>query len=134
MNLVYFVRIVVASFCVLLLFSCHKNSGQDAESPKISIVEPLLNDTLHLSSGDELHIEFTLTDNAGLHSLQVKLSDENGSEYLNAVPDVMNLKVYPFHTHLTPSITSTKRMTLKVMAEDHAMNALSEEIQFVVLP
>lgn len=134
MNLLNVARILVAVLCVSLLFSCHKNSGQDAERPKISIVEPLLNDTLHLSSGEELHIEFTLTDNTGLHSLQVKLNDENGFEYLNAAPDVMNLKVYPFHTHLTPSITSTKRMTLKVMAEDHAMNVLSEEIQFVVSP
>lgn len=116
------------------LCACHKNAGKDTESPKISIVAPLMNDTVSITNGDELHIEFTCSDNVGLHNLQIKLYDEVGTEYFNSVPDVMNLKVYPFHTHLSPTLSATRKMKLQIFAEDHAMNAVKEEVQFVGLP
>ena len=128
------VRWMAGLLLSILFFSCHKNTGKDIEKPVLSVVAPVQNDTVNLTAGDELHLEFTLNDNQGLHYLEIKLTDQLGVEYFSATPKVTDLKVYPFHTHLTPSLNGVKNMTLNISAQDHAMNSLTTQIQFVVLP
>jgi len=119
---------------LLGLFACQKNAVNDREKPALAFVEPAIGDTINLSLGDELHIEFTATDNTGLHSLDVSLKDQLGTTYLQNNPNVGNLKVYPFHTHLTPSLSTPTQMTLHVLAEDHSGNTEESTIQFWVMP
>ena len=119
---------------LVMLTSCKKNAVTDAEKPALAFVEPEISDTVNLSLGEELHIEFTATDNAGLHSLEVSLKDQNGTSYLMQTPSVTNLKVYPFHAHLSPALTGPATMTLQVLAEDHSGNTCEANISFLVLP
>lgn len=118
----------------LIILSCKKNTVTDTEKPALAFVEPVIGDTVQLSLGEELHIEFTATDNDGLHSLQVNLKDMSGTSLLMNTPAVTNLTVYPFHAHLSPALSVPTEMILQVVAEDHSGNTEQATIQFWVLP
>lgn len=119
---------------VLIAVSCVKNPLRDGAPPEIAVVEPVSGDTLTLSKGDEVHVELTVTDDAGLHALRVTLRDGSGKTLLDDQPPVNDLKVYPYHTHLIPALSAGTACTLSVLAEDHAGHTASEQRVFVLKP
>lgn len=121
---------------ILILFAaaCKKNPSADGTPPEIAITEPVSGDTVKLSNGDEVHVELTVTDDAGLHALKVTLRDASGNTLIDDAPLVNDLKVYPYHTHLTPSLAANNLCTLTVQAEDHAGHTASEQRVFLLMP
>ncbi len=128
-------NILVISFAILMMMACKKNEKNDTLKPVITIAEPLSNDTLSIAMDPEIHIEFTTSDESGLHALYVTLIKNNTDTLLNQNPDVMGLKVYAFHEHVVATgITSLTPLTAIIRAEDHSNNVELKTINFVVNP
>lgn len=128
----YYIIIIMA----LLWNACTKKSGQaDTTKPVITVVEPLANDTVSLATEPEIHVEFTVTDETGLHHLSVIVIKNNTDTLMNETPDVLDLKVYSFHEHLIPTnIASVTPMKVIIRAEDHAGNTETKTIAFFIQP
>ncbi len=121
----------------IILNACTKKSEQaDTTKPVITVVEPLAYDTVSLATEPEIHVEFTVTDEAGLHHLSVIMIKNNTDTLMNETPDdVLNLKVYAFHKHVMPTgIASVTPVKVIISAEDHAGNTETKMIDFSVEP
>ena len=128
-------NILVISFAILKMMASKKNEKYDTLKPVITIAEPLSNDTLSMAMDPEIHIEFTTSDESGLHALSVILVKNNTDTLLNQKPDVLDLKVYAFHEHIVAAgITSLTPLTAIIRAEDHSNNVELKTINFVVNP
>lgn len=129
------ISILLLTSTIAFISCTKKTTNSDTEKPTISIAEPTANDTLTYSIDPEIHIEFATLDNEGLHSLKVELIDENNTILQYSTPNVLNLKVYYFHTHYVPStITSLKKYTIKIEAKDHAENTNIQEFSIYMKP
>ena len=136
-NFIKLYSILIIFGSTLLLYSCNKNnsSSTDDTKPIITIAEPTTNDTITLTLEPEVHIEFTITDNVGLHNLSVLIIKNNIDTLMNETPSVSDLKVYSFHEHLMPiGITSLTGFKVIIKAEDHSGNMESKVIDFYVEP
>ena len=113
----------------------NNSSSTDDTKPIITIAEPTANDTISLTLESEVHIEFTVTDNVGLHNLSVLIIKNNIDTLMNETPSVSDLKVYSFHEHLIPiGIASLTGFKVLIKAEDHSGNMESKVIDFYVEP
>ncbi len=130
-------KVSILSICLAILASafiaCKKQTKIDTQKPSITLVEPT-EDTLELSIEPEIHIEFTLSDNEQLQSLQVNLVDSNGITLFTETPNVSGFSVYPFHAHITPSISLATPMELQIIASDKNQNIVTMIKTFVVMP
>jgi hypothetical protein len=121
----------------ILMFSCNKKSSTttDTLKPVITVAEPIANDTTSLTLEPEVHIEFTVTDDAGLHHLSVLLIKNNSDTIMNETPSVLDLKVYSFHEHYMPiGISSLTGLKVIIKADDHSGNTETKVIDFYVEP
>ena len=116
--------------------SCIKNkTTTDTIKPTIAIVEPTDMDTLILSLEPEVHIEFTVSDNEGLHSLDVKLFDSSNVIKQQSTPNVTNQSSYAFHTHYIPiGVTGLTWMKVIITATDHSENIITKELKVFIKP
>jgi hypothetical protein len=113
----------------------HTHDTSDTTKPVITMAEPMANDTLSLASDPEIHLEFTTTDESGLHSLKVLLIRNNTDTLFTDEPSVHDLKVYGYHEHFEATgITTLTPMKVIVIAEDHGGNVESKIITFFVEP
>jgi hypothetical protein len=123
-----------------ILFSfnaCHKTQADsnDSTKPVITVVEPMADDTLSLAVEPEIHVEFTVTDETGLHNLSVLLIKNNTDTLMNETPAVNELKVFSFHEHAIPTgIVSLVSMKAIIKAADHGGNVETKIIDFFVEP
>ena len=127
--------LTIATFATLLVanFSSCKKDETDVEKPTIVVAEPLTNDTLSLSADPKVHIEFTATDNDGLHEVVVNVTNGSTNFYTNT-KDVDNTTLN-FHEHFIPTgITAVTPMTLTIDADDHTGNTISKSVIFYVKP
>lgn len=131
-----FSLVLVSAFSFLI--SCSKNnhtSSNDTVKPVITMAEPLPDDTTTLSVEPEVHVEFTVTDEVGLHELSVLVIKNNTDTLMNESPAVSNLKVYAFHEHLIPTgIAAVVPFKAIITASDHAGNVQSTIVNFYVTP
>jgi hypothetical protein len=121
----------------LFFISCSKNSSSstDITRPVITMAEPMPDDTSNLSVEPEVHVEFTVTDEVGLHELSVLVIKNNTDTLMNETPSVSDLKVYAFHEHLIPAgIIATVPFKAIIKASDHAGNVQSTVVNFYVTP
>ncbi len=128
---------VILSFIAMISFhSCIKNkTTTDTIKPTIAIVEPTDMDTLILSLEPEVHIEFTVSDNEGLHSLDVKLFDSSNVIKQQSTPNVTNQSSYAFHTHYIPiGVTGLTWMKVIITATDHSENIITKELKVFIKP
>ncbi|MBP6625068.1 MAG: hypothetical protein KA198_07840 [Chitinophagaceae bacterium] len=128
--------ILSSLFILTFSQSCKKKSNYllDHTKPLITIVEPVINDTLNLSLDPEVHIEFTTTDETALHTLSISVL-QNGNTIFSEAPDVTNLKVYAYHEHFIPnSITSITPIKAIIKATDFGGNEEIKEVDFFVKP
>lgn len=114
--------------------ACKKHSHSDDEiKPIITIVEPKSNDTILLSVDPELHIEFTATDETGLHEMNVYVIGADTLYKKN--PVVHDLKVFSFHDHVfLTGISSNNSCKVVIEAEDHGGNKAITEQTIFILP
>ena len=122
---------------IITLNACHKahTDNSDTTKPVITVAEPMTNDTLSISADPEIHIEFTVTDQAGLHDLSVLLIKNNTDTLLNETPTVHDLTVFSYHEHVMQSgITSLVNMKAIIKADDHGGNVETKTIEFFVKP
>jgi DNA polymerase III alpha subunit len=130
------IKFLTFSFIVLAI-GCkkHEHNTNDQVKPILTIEEPMVNDTLILSVDPEVHIEFTATDNEGLHELNVLLIKNNTDTILNDNPSVHDLKSYAYHEHVVPTgITNIVSMKVIISAEDHGENKEVKTVDFFVTP
>lgn len=137
-NLKNTTKILALAVAILIsLNACHKShaDGNDTTKPIITMVEPLANDTLSLAVDQEIHVEFTVTDETGLHDLSVLLIKNNTDTLMNETPAVHDLKVLSFHEHAIPTgIVSLVSMKAIIKATDHGGNVDTKTIDFFVEP
>lgn len=121
----------------LMLSECKKNthSHKDTVKPILTFVEPTANDTVNLTLEHEVHIEFTASDETSLHELQIIIIKNGVDTIFTQTPEVHDLKVYPYHTHLIPTgIIGLAAFQAIIKAEDHGGNITTETINFFVKP
>lgn len=130
-------KYVLAAFVIgFVLFntSCKKEEV-DVTKPVVTVAEPTEGAVFSLTDDPEVHMEFTVTDEASLHELSVELKDASGTVVFSDAPEVHDLKTYAYHEHYVPSgITSEVNMTFTVTAEDHGSNVTTQTINFKVKP
>jgi hypothetical protein len=120
-----------------MLYACKKNThnNTDTVKPILTFVEPTVNDTVNLTLEHEVHIEFTATDETSLHELQVIIIKNGVDTIFTQTPEVHDLKVYSYHTHLIPTgIVGLAAFQAVIKAEDHGGNITTEIINFYVKP
>ncbi len=129
---------ITAVFIIATVFvACTKHTSEttDTTKPVITVVEPMADDTLSLAVEPEIHIEFTVTDETGLHELNVLLIKNNVDTLMNESPAVHDLKTYSFHEHAIPTgISSLTPMKAILTAEDHGENKEVKTISFFITP
>jgi len=127
-------KFVLLIFSFIFFTSCDKEET-DTEKPIIHVDEPLMNDTIALSASPEIHIEFTVQDNAALKQVSVKLTNSIGTELFLENPSVDGLKVFSFHEHYMPTgINGITPFTVTVMATDKKNNTATQSIPIFVKP
>lgn len=129
--------LALAIATLISLNACHKThaDSNDTAKPIITMVEPMANDTLSLAVEPEIHVEFTVTDETGLHDVSVLLIKNNTDTLMNETPTVHDLKVFSFHEHVIPTgIASLVPMKVVIKAADHGGNVETKTIEFFVEP
>ncbi len=126
-------------FTVLLLSAwmtgCKKNKITDSMKPVITVAEPTPGDTIVASVDPEVHVEFTVNDQQGLHTLAITLVRNATDTLLTVQPAVMDKTVYPFHTHLNlTGVTGLQTLQLFLRAENHSSLVSTQEITFYAQP
>ena len=128
---------IIGVFVILLfgfISSCKKEDN-DTIKPTISVEEPMTGDTADLSVEPEIHFEFTATDNIGLKSVNVKLTNESGTTLFNDDPSVMDQKIFSYHDHFEPTgISVLTSLTLTITATDKSDNVDTRKIAFFAKP
>ena len=120
----------LALFTLAFISSCKKEET-DTTKPKLTILEPSMNDTI----SNEVHIEFSVTDNIGLKELSVKIINGSGTELFSKIPTVTDLKVYSFHEHYDISALSILTlMTVIITAKDKSNNIETKTIPIIAIP
>ena len=119
-----------AIFTTAFISSCEKEET-DTIKPILTIEEP----TMHDSIADEIHVEFSVTDNIGLKELNVKIINEYGTELFIKTPNVKDLKEYSFHEHYEISSLSIEtRMTVLITVKDKSNNIETKTIPIIAIP
>lgn len=120
-----------------MLFACNKKSTNDSDitKPIITVAEPTANDTLSMAVENEVHVEFTTTDEKSLESLSVYVVKNGTDTLMNEQPNVSGLTVYAFHQHLMlMNIATVIPMKAILRAEDKSGNIELKTIDFFVAP
>ena len=125
---------LTATVALASLSSCHKDEDHDTEKPVITLMEPLMNDTISLTTDPSVHIEFSVTDNDELHDVDVNVTNAGGTNLFTNSTHV-DASTFTFHEHFDPTgITSVTQLTLKIDATDHHSNTESKTVTFYVKP
>lgn len=108
--------IIIATFIAAGFNSCKKEN----KAPDINIIEPISADTIQLSVSNEMHIEFTASDDNAIHDLRVYIINESGiAIYSDTSINVNHAKSYSYHEHIAmPGSTSIKSYSVKIDATD----------------
>ena len=133
-SIIILTTIFISVFTITsLVTSCKKETANKA--PEIAILEPTANDTVTISVDPELHVEFTATDDEGLHTLSVKIKTASATLFNDTSAMVHDLKTYNYHEHYTFSgITTLTPATVEITAEDHDEVITMKTIQVYVKP
>lgn len=119
----------------VLFLGCKKNKITDSMKPAITMAEPTPGDTIDVSVDPEVHVEFTVSDQDGLHALSITLLRNATDTLLNVQPAVMDKTVFPFHDHLTLSgVSEVQTLQLFIRAENHASFVSTQEVTFYAQP
>jgi hypothetical protein len=133
-----FQKIISIIIISISFFACSKHTHStttDATKPIITVAEPTANDTLSLALEPEVHVEFTTTDESGLHELNVLVIKNSTDTLLNDNPTVHDLTTYAYHEHVIPTgIISVTPMKVVITVNDHGNNIESRIINFFIEP
>ncbi len=115
--------VYVLLLVVILIHSCGKN--KDTSPPVISIYYPA--DTTVIHSGDTVHVEGMVTDDAGLHELFVSIEDITAGTFaFYNHPYVHNSKTFHFKYQWVTSGSSVHRLTVEAI--DHKLHNSKKEL------
>lgn len=133
-SIVIFTSIIISVFAIsTVVSSCKKETENKA--PEIAVLEPSANDTVTISVDPELHVEFTATDDDGLHMLSVKIKTASATLFNDTSAMVHDLKSYNYHEHYSFSgISTLTPATVEITAEDHDEAMTTKSIQVYVRP
>lgn len=87
-------------YCLLVLFYAFSSCTKDKDSPQIDVVEP--DELVEVAGGEELHIEAVFSDDRGLKSYKIYLTDLAGEQmalFPLSYEDDIEGKSYQFHEH-----------------------------------
>lgn len=131
MKTIKIISFIAFLFISLAFFeSCQKEQA-DTAVPEFTVVEPMAGDT----AVGEAHIEFTVTDNAGLDELIVTIKDKTETVVYSKYSNVLDLKVFAFHDHYhLDGITSITPLTVILKAMDKSGNTKTKEIPIFAKP
>ena len=118
----------------MFLFSSCKDDKSDSTSdtskPVITVAEPIANATIT----DELHMEYTVTDNIELASTKILVLGPSQTELYTNTKTLNGLKVFAFHEHFVPTVTSHTDAEVIITAKDKAGNESSITIPVSIHP
>ncbi len=117
---------------ILAINACKDEEKEtDKNKPVITIAEPMANDTIT----DELHIEYTVTDDIELVSTQAIVTDEVNKELFNQNKAIDGLKVFAFHEHFhVHGLTEITSANVKITARDKSGNETEVTVPVVIKP
>lgn len=129
----YLFGVLTLLTAILIVPACkdEHDHHDDTTAPAVTIHTPVENDTI---SG-EVHMEITVTDEGGLHEMDVTVTkDADGTILFSESPTVHDKTEYDFHEHFTPALTEEIPVTLTVTVSDHSDHITTKTVKFKVKP
>lgn len=129
------INYILLIFGLVVIAACKKKpKGPDTINPEITLQAPVAGSTVYINHGEELHIEFTATDNQYLQFIDVNVIDQLGNSWYNKSIDVDKQAAYPFHVHISPTVNQSTSMRVIIKVTDEAQNSITREIDCYVAP
>ena len=101
---------------LLTVLSCHKTT--QIAAPTLNVLAPLVDD--QFTSGQEIRIKGNASDDANLHALTIKITnDKTGAVLFSSEPYVHDLKTYTFNVTWKAAVSDWTDATVTVIAENH---------------
>lgn len=119
----YFFGLSALALCFVAFLGACKDDEIDTEKPVITLMEPSAGDTISLADEDSIHIEFSVSDNDGVHGVNVSVLDATSGVSVYSSENHAETNLYNFHDHFVPTnVTQLKPYTLVIDASDHSEN------------
>jgi type 1 fimbria pilin len=110
----------------LLFQSCKKESS----TSNISLSVSAPNENQEFLGGQILNIKGTTSDDAGLHTLTVEVTDDKtGLMLFSKKPTVLDLKTYNFDESWTIKVNVWTDATVKVTSENHSNQVVVKSLK-----
>lgn len=123
-------NILFLTIALALVFTACTKEKVDTEKPAINIVAPEAGKML--MNGDQMHLEFQLSDNVELSKLQVTIL-KDGVEDFHDHKDI-NAKTFTYHEHYHIMVTDHTDFILKVEVEDKEGNMAEASRSYHIHP
>jgi hypothetical protein len=119
-------RSIIFIASLLMLFqNCKK---ENTSNISLSVSSP--NENQEFSSGQILTIKGTTSDDAGLHTLTVEVTDDKtGAMLFEKKPTVLDLKTYNFDESWTIKVNDWTDATVKIMSINHNNQAIVKSLK-----
>jgi hypothetical protein len=133
MRKIYLSFNLILAVLVLILSSCSENE-EDIAAPSIIIVQPIANDTIHLTNGT-VTIKVTAMDRVIINDMEMEVISKTGTVLFTYDNDYIDNQSYTCNENFYPTgITETTQMSLSVTFENEFKNWNTRTIIFYVKP
>jgi hypothetical protein len=110
----------------LLFQSCKK----DSSTSSISLTVSAPNENQEFAGGQTLNIKGTTSDDAGLHTLTIEVTDDKtGVMLFDKKPNVLDLKTFNFDESWTIKVNDWVDATVKVTSTNHNKQAIEKSLK-----
>jgi hypothetical protein len=120
-------------FFILLFLTLGCSKLNDTEKPVITIISPILNDTIAASTSD-VNLQFKATDNTALSSLVLEINDTNGSTYFTDSKELFGKNYSYKNSFVVLKNTKLKALVMKVHVLDDTKNECVSTTTFYLAP
>jgi hypothetical protein len=111
-------------------FVLFQNCKKEATAADISLSVSAPTENQEFSGGQILTIKGTTSDEAGLHTLMVEVTDDKtGAMLFQKKPTVLDLKTYSFSESWTVKVNDWTDATVKITSANHSNQAVVKSLK-----